>query len=52
MKIFKRRYTKRSVNNQEVQIFVPVLDDGNLSAKNPSKFSAKNTKSNKLKTFQ
>ena len=33
-------YTKRSVNNQEVQKFVPVLKE-NLSLKNPPKLSAK-----------
>ena len=33
-------YTKRSVNNQKLQKFVPVLE-GNLSVKNAPKLSAK-----------
>ena len=40
MKITKKRYTKRIVNNQKVQKFVPVLE-GNLSVKNAPKRSAK-----------
>ena len=40
LKISKTSYTKRTVNNQEVQKFVPVLE-GNLSVKNAPKLSAK-----------
>ena len=40
MKICKTIYTKESLNNQNVQKFVPVLDD-KLSAKNAPKLSAK-----------
>ena len=36
----KASYTKRSVNNQKLQKFVPVLE-GNLSVKNAPKLSAK-----------
>ena len=36
----KTSYTKRSVNNQKLQKFVPVLE-GNLSVKNAPKLSAK-----------
>ena len=36
----KTSYTKRSVNNQNMHKFVPVLE-GNLSVKNAPKHSAK-----------
>ena len=49
LKICKRSYTKRSVNNQKVQKFVAVLD-GNFSVKNVPKRSAKYLKDKIYKT--
>ena len=40
LKICKRSFTKKSVNNQKVQNFVPVLD-GKLTAKNAPKPTGK-----------
>ena len=53
MKICKGSYTKKSVNNQKAQKFVPVLDE-NLSVKNAPKRSAKylEDKIFKIKTTQ
>ena len=51
LKICERRYTVRSVSNQKVQKFMPVLD-GNLSAENAPKLSVKYLECTACKTKQ